>query len=243
MAENWVVVTGGTRGIGRAVSMELLKKGWGVHAIYKERDEEAKKLAVDALKINPTAPLKIHKIDVAQKEEVEKFFGNIKERVVALVNNAAIQRPPNNSHENLLEIFAANVLGPYYLMLAFDEYRREAGLNNEVGAIVSISSTSALRGPSGHAIYASSKAAFHRMSTLLAPQFAREKLLNVNMVTPGVIDAGNLSPKSIERNLAQTPSRKITTPEDTAKVAVWLIENRHLNIVGASINVDGGRIL
>ncbi|MBI2003767.1 MAG: SDR family oxidoreductase [Parcubacteria group bacterium] len=244
VAKNWAVVTGGTRGIGREISLELLKNGCGVYAVYKEREDEARKLIVDALKSNPLAPLKICRVDVSQREEVKKFFDGInEERVIALVNNAALQRPKDDSHEESLKVFAANVLGPHYLMQAFADWRHERGLTKEVGAIVNIGTTSAVRTPSGSVIYAASKAAFHRLSVMLTPKFASEYNLRVNLVVPGIIDTGLIPEERMKKYRLETPTKRITEYFETAKIVSWLIKNRELNIAGAAIAIDGGRML
>jgi len=137
-----------------------------------------------------------------------------------------------------------NFIGAYNITNAFANYIRENKFSN-IGAIIEIGSTSAWHGQTGSEIYAASKSALQRMASVQAAKFAKEKLIHLNTIVCGSIPTELLmqAPSGIEKLTNQTPTGRLTTPEEVGEIAYFLIKNRCLNIVGAEIQIDGGRIL
>lgn len=239
-----VMVSGGTRGIGRAISLDLHRHGYAVIAVYREREAEAQELLRQTAK---DPPLTIVRCDVTDPNQVRRVWKQLthdgSQEIVGLVNCAGTYQP-GDQPEGLLPVLTTNVIGPYVMTQAFGEYRRQGGFSG-MGAVVTIGSTSAWHGPTGSAIYAASKAGVQRLMQVLAMQYAREKLLHCNTIVcgPVVTELLQRSPQGVPSYEAQTPTGRLTTPEEVAAMARWLIEQRDTNLVGAEIALDGGRTL
>ncbi|MBI2631878.1 SDR family oxidoreductase [Candidatus Pacearchaeota archaeon] len=238
-----VIITGGTRGIGRAISTKLINEGYHIYAIYRNRHEEAQKFSEQFDSIN----ISLHQVDISNRDEVSDFFNKIRMssiETIALVNNAGIYHVPQKKNEE--DVFKSNVLGTHYMTNAFAEYRR-AGNFIDIGAVVNIGSTTGMHGPTGSEIYAASKSAMHRLISVQAYKFAKENILHINTIAPGPVPTELLlsvpASQGIDKMTAQTPTGRLTKPEEIAVLAYFLIKNRNLNIVGAEISIDGGRIL
>ncbi len=239
-----VIVTGGTRGIGRAISERLLKEGYSVYAGYRDNDDAAGTFKSEIAGKVLTGHLRTVRADVSDKGLVDSLFEGLEGReIIGIVNNAGIY-PRDDSVKELKRTFDTNVLGPYFMIRSFGEYRRNQELDG-IGAVVNISSTSALHGYTGNAIYAASKAALDRLSKVLAVEYAERGLLHINSVVCGPVETEmlNRAPCRTGEYVKQTPTRRLTTPQEAANAVSWLVENRNQNIVGAAITLDGGRIL
>lgn len=228
-----VIVTGGTRGIGLAISLRLNSDGFVVHALYHDLARHAWAQALTERTGVRTA-IRVHQCDVGDPEAVARFFDGLpqNEEVVALVNNAGTYGPDPEA------IWRTNVLGPSHMTAAFATYRKQ---HPGYGAVVNIGSTSANHGPTGSAAYAASKAAMHREAGILATIHAKQ--LRVNTVVCGPVDTELLRQALIEQDtyVRETPSGRLTTPDEVAAVVSWMVRSRELNLVGTEITLDGGR--
>ncbi|MFC1630100.1 SDR family NAD(P)-dependent oxidoreductase [Patescibacteria group bacterium] len=234
MEKGFVIVTGGTRGIGKAITNLLLVQGYGVVAVYKND------VGFDLRPV--VGRLIIKKCDISDEEQRKSLFeelGNLQLNIIGLVNNAGVY-PKEETQEEYLGAFATNVIAPYLLTKMLIEYRARWRLSG-FGVVVNIGSTSALTGPTGSPMYASTKAAFSRLSEIAASQFALE--LRINTVHPGAVNTGMLLrvQESAQRYISQTPTRRITEPEEIARAVLFFFENPDLNMTGGSIIIDGGR--
>lgn len=238
-----VIITGGTRGIGKAISTKLINEGYYVYIIYRNRDKDALEFSDKFDSQNH----EIHRFDISNKNEVNEFFKILNRNsleTIALVNNAGIYHFPQKENEE--DVIKTNVLGTYYMTNAFAEYRRERNFK-DIGAVVNIGSTTGMHGPTGSEIYAASKSAMHRLISVQAAKYAKENLLHINTIAPGPVPTELLlsvpASQGIDKLTTQTPAGRLTKPEEVAELAYFLIKNRKLNIVGAEISIDGGRIL
>ena len=226
-----IIVTGGIRGICEAISVRMCRDGFCVHAFYRDPKRDT-----DARELTERFPrhLWVSRHDVGDPEEVADFFAILSPEVevVALVNNARTYGSDPD------DIWRTNVLGPLHMTSAFADYRRG---RTGFGAVVNIGSTSARDGPTGSALYAASKAAMHRVAGVEAVTHAR--LLRINTVVCGPVETDMLrqTPAGLETYVRETPSGRLTTPDEVAEVVSWLIRTRELNLVGAEIVLDGGR--
>jgi 3-oxoacyl-[acyl-carrier protein] reductase len=227
--ERTVLVTGGARGIGRAIAERLAESGWHVIATYLTGLDEAKELA-------RTHDVQIRQIDLTDRAKTVDFSQRICEEfpLAALVNNAGIlEKEP--FEEMTLEAWdktmAVNVTAPLILAQAIGP-RMSAG-----GSIVNIASTDAYVGSFQGIAYSASKAALlsvtRSLANVLGPRGVR-----VNAVTPGWIDSGILTESYEAANL--TPLGRNGSPEDIAKVVAFLLSSEAAFITGASIVADGG---
>lgn len=227
--ERTVLVTGGARGIGRAIAERLAESGWHVIATYLTGLDEAKELA-------RTHDVQIRQIDLTDRAKTVDFSQQICEEfpLTAIVNNAGIlEKEP--FEEMTLEAWdktmAVNVTAPLILAQAIGP-RMSAG-----GSIVNIASTDAYVGSFQGIAYSASKAALlsvtRSLANVLGPRGVR-----VNAVTPGWVDSGILTESYEAANL--TPLGRNGSPEDIAKVVAFLLSSEAAFITGASIVADGG---
>lgn len=228
-----VIVTGGTRGIGLAISLRLNSDGFVVHALYHDLARHAWARALTERTGVRTA-IRVHQCDVGDQTRVGQFWGGLStgEEVVALINNAGTYGPDPEV------IWRTNVLGPSHMTAAFATYRKQ---HPGYGAVVNIGSTSANHGPTRSAAYAASKAAMQRAASVEAVFHAMQ--LRINTVVCGPVDTEMLrqAPAGLEMYLRETPSGRLTTLDEVAAMVSWLVHSRELNLVGAEITLDGGR--
>lgn len=238
-----IIITGGTRGIGKAITLRLLKEGLKVYALYGNRHADAQDLQKQANSQN----LEIISLDVTNQKKISQFFKKIsleKDEVIALVNNAGIFYFPEKKNEE--EVFKTNVLGTWYMTNAFADYRKDKKLTT-VGAVINSGSIAGIHGPTRSEIYAASKSALHRMAEVQAGKYAKEKLLHINTISYGPVETDLLqsiyAPDKIKNFAEQTPTGRLTQLEEVADLVYYLIKNRNFNLVGTNIVFDGGKIL
>ncbi|WP_457971743.1 SDR family NAD(P)-dependent oxidoreductase [Arthrobacter sp. D1-17] len=224
-----VLVTGGARGIGRAIAKTLAEGGWHVVATYKTGLDEAKELA-------RTHDVQIRHVDLADRAETQNFAQQICEEfpLTALVNNAGIlEKQP--FEEMTLDVWdrtlAVNVTAPLILAQAIGP-RLSPG-----GSIVNIASTDAYVGSFRGIAYSASKAALLSVTLSLANVLG-PRGVRVNAVTPGWVDSGILTEPYEAATL--TPLGRNGSPDDIAKVVAFLLSSEAAFITGASIVADGG---
>ncbi|MFJ5697230.1 SDR family NAD(P)-dependent oxidoreductase [Arthrobacter sp. NPDC093139] len=224
-----VLVTGGARGIGRAIAERLAESGWTVVATYNTGLDEAKELA-------RTHGVEIRQLDLADRSRTLDFARGIRDEfsLGALVNNAGIlEKQPfeEMSLDGWDRTFEVNVTAPLILAQAIGP-QMSAG-----GSIVNIASADAFIGSFRSIAYSASKAALlsvtRSLANVLGPRGVR-----VNAVTPGWVDSGILTESYEAANL--TPLGRNGSPVDIAKVVAFLLSDDASFINGASIVADGG---
>lgn len=227
--ERTVLVSGGARGIGRAITERLAEGGWNVIATYLTGVDEAKELA-------RTHEVQMHQVDLADRAKTVEFAHRICDEfpLTALVNNAGIlekQRFEEMTLEAWDRTMEVNVTAPLILAQAIGP-RLPLG-----GSIVNIASTDAYVGSFRGIGYSASKAALLSVTRSLANVFG-PRGVRVNAVTPGWIDSGILTESYEAATL--TPLGRNGSPEDIAKVVAFLLSSEAAFITGASIVADGG---
>ena len=234
------LVTGGTRGIGAAISMALKDAGYTVAASYGGNDEAAAKFK-EATGIN------VYKWDVgdfdACVEGVKKVEADLGP-IDVLVNNAGITRDTTLHKMDAgkwADVIRTNLDSAYNLTRSVIEGMRERGF----GRIVNISSINGLKGQLGQSNYAAAKAGLIGFTKSVAQENAR-KGVTANVVAPGYIgtDMVRAVPeKVLEQIVAQIPVGRLGEPEEVAKCVLFLAADDAGFITGSTISVNGGQYM
>ena len=243
--EKIALVTGSSRGIGRAIARELAREGWKVCINYRVRRDCAESLLEEISAFGGEAM--IYGADVSRREEVNAMVAAVKEKwgeVSLLVNNAGVAGQAlfqDVTDELWHRYFSVNVDGAFHAIQAV----LPPMLREHAGCIINISSMWGLRGASCEVTYSCTKAALIAMSRSLALELAPTNI-RVNCIAPGVIKTDMLDalPDEVLPQLAEeTPLRRLGTPEDIAHLAVFLASDKSSFITGQVITADGGFIV
>lgn len=236
------IITGASRGIGRAIALAMAKEGADVVVNYASNDAAAAEVA-DLIRATGQRAL-LCKADVADPEAAENLvkaaqteFG----RVDILVNNAGINRDNlvvKMKDEDWDAVLSVNLKG------AFNCARAAARvmIKNQYGRIINISSVVGLSGNPGQANYAAAKAGLLGLTKALAKELCSRNI-TVNAVAPGFINTemtAALPEKIMEKLLSQIPMKRFGEPEDVAGLAVFLATDTAKYITGQTIAADGG---
>lgn len=236
------VVTGGSRGIGRAVCLELAKGGANVVLCYAGNESAAAE-TVSACEALGAKALSV-KCDVADSAQVKKLMDEaIKAfgRIDILVNNAGITRDGllmMMKEEDFDAVLSANLKGTFLCMKSVSRTM----MKQRYGRIVNLSSVVGLRGNAGQVNYAASKAGVIGMTKSLAKELA-SRGVTVNAVAPGFIDTDMTAamPEAAKTaTLASIPMQRLGAPEDIAKAVAFLASDDAAYITGQVLAVDGG---
>jgi len=237
--ERVAIVTGGSKGIGQAISIELAKVGYYIVINYKSDDAAASE-TLNMIK-NIGADAEIIKFDVSNVNETKNAINNITSRlnnIEVLVNNAGITADglfvmmPEHDWDSVISTTLKgfyNITKPVLEMM----------IQRKQGSIVSISSVSALIGHRGQANYSAAKAGLIGTSRAIASEVARLGI-RVNVIAPGIIKTEMI--KDIPRNIIKEmiPMARAGQPEEIAKVVRFLCSEDSSYITGQVISVNGG---
>jgi 3-oxoacyl-[acyl-carrier protein] reductase len=236
------VVTGGSRGIGRAIAMGLAEAGADVVLTYKSNRAEADKVVSEIEKLGRRAlalPM-----DVTDRKSVEaaaedaRGFGAIS----ILINNAGINKPTDFdqvSDSDWDEIVGTNLKGPFVAAQVFLPLLKDSG----GGSIVNISSVSGQYGGPRTAHYAASKAGLISLAQVIA-RFGAQYNVRSNTIAAGLIAsdmaAAGMAAASVQKAAEAIVLKRLGTPQEVADAAVFLASGASSYITAQTINVNGG---
>jgi len=247
LAGRVALVTGGSRGLGRAASLALARAGADVAVNYVRDAKAAREVASQCEEHGVRAvPLKA---DVASSAEVKRLFAGVAEnlgRLDILVANAGIWKGAaieKMTDSQLAETLDLNVRGVFYCCREAVPLMRKAG----GGRIILVASTAGQRGEAFHSHYAASKGAVISLTKSLASELAADRIL-VNCVAPGWFDTDmsrpSLSkPEVGEQIVATIPLGRVGRPEEFAGAVLFLASELSTFVTGEILNVNGGAVL
>ncbi len=236
------LVTGGARGIGRAVCARLAQEKINVVINYAGNDAAAEETA--ALCRTFGVETKLVKADVSDPEDCKRLFQEAMElngRLDILVNNAGIVKDNitlRMKDEDFARVIDVNMTGTFYCM----KQASRIMLKQKCGRIINISSVVGLRGNPGQINYAASKAGVIGMTKTMAKEFAA-KNITVNAVAPGFIETDILSSMTEKARSEMTkpiPAGRLGQPADVAEAAAFFARPEAAYITGQVLCVDGG---
>ncbi len=239
-----IIVTGGTKGIGKAIALAFAQHGARVAVIHAADDHAAAGMRAELETVAPH--FLVLKGDVALREAVDRMIGEVLQewqRVDILVNNAGIVRDKMlmfQSMEDWDRVLDVNLKGTYLCSKAVIKPM----VANRCGRIINIVSPSGITGRAGQTNYAASKGAVIAFTKSLAREVARIGI-GVNCVCPGVIATPmteKLEPDNLEALRGMIPMGRLGTPQEVADAVLFLASDLATYITGQVLVVDGGLI-
>lgn len=241
-----VIITGGSRGIGRAVAQRFVVEEPNIIIVHYDRDESAADETLGML-AERGVQAEAHKVDVSSHKDVAALFQDILSRyqkIDVLVNNAGITRDTllmRMSEEQWDTVIRVNLKSVFNCTQAVIR----SMVKNKRGCIVNISSVVGLIGNAGQANYAASKAGIVGFTKTVAREVA-QRGITVNAVAPGFIDTemtADLPDKVKKAFMEQIPLGRAGRPEDVAEAVYWLCSDAASYITGQTIHVNGGMFM
>ena len=241
MSRKWVLVTGGSRGIGRAL-VQALANDWNVVFTCRRIGEES--LAVIEACAGLPGRVEACACDGGNELQTDDLASRLLERLGAphaVIHNAGIALDGLHIHQstaNWQQTLDTNLSAVFY----WNRRLLPAMMLSGDGALVLMSSVTAIKGNSGQTAYAATKAAMMGICRSLAPELGRFGL-RVNCLAPGLIESdmtGAMPAAKLEAMRRQVPLRRLGTPEEVARVAAFLIGDDSRYMTGQTLVLDGG---
>ena len=236
-----VLITGASRGIGRAAALRFIKEGWNVAAQYRTGEEEARRLEHQARQLGGN--LLAFPADVADRQQVQQLVDEAQRafgRIDALVNNAGISQSTkieNYDPADFSKIIDLNIKAIFHAIQPAVAIMREQG----GGVILSTSSMVSISGQPSGVGYPASKFAVNGLTLSLARELGPSNI-RVNAVAPGVTRTdmvAALPDAMIQPLIATIPLRRIGEPEDIANAFLFLASDMASYVTGEILSVDG----
>ena len=236
-----VLVTGGSRGIGKAISITL-GKNYHIVVGYVNSEEKAAEVVSEIIENGGSA--NNIEIDISSKKSVDKAFTTIEETygsVDILINNAGITKDnilPRMKEDEWTDVIQTNLTGSFYTA----QRATKQMMKNKWGRIVFISSVVGISGNQGQANYAASKAGLIGLAKSISKELGSRNITS-NVVAPGYIETDMtsfLDDENKENIIEQLSIKRIGKPEDISKVVAFLCDDESEYITGQVIPVDGG---
>lgn len=234
------LVTGGTRGIGRAISIQLKEAGYSVVAVYNSDEESAQAFTKETGIPSYQLDVGDYKSCVSGVETIVKKYGPID----ILVNNAGITRDTvlqKMEYEQWFDVIQTNLTSCFNMCRQVIASMRERGF----GRIINISSINGQKGQFGQTNYSAAKAGILGFTKALAQENAT-KGITVNAIAPGYIltDMVKKVPEPIlDKITSQIPLGRLGKPEEVADAVVFLASDRAAFITGTTLTMNGGQYL
>ena len=236
------IITGGVRGIGKAIAREFCENGADGLLCYRSNDEQARKTAEELAGFGTR--IELLKGDVADPETAKAAVAKAKEcfgRVDILVNNAGITRDKllmRMSDTDFTDVISANLNGSFYFLSA----AAKVMIKQKSGRIINLSSVAGVKGNPGQVNYSASKAGVVGMTMSAAKELGRRGI-TVNAIAPGFIDTDMTAVMTDDQKAKAAEAISLGRtgkPEDVAKTALFLASDGASYITGQTICVDGG---
>jgi 3-oxoacyl-[acyl-carrier protein] reductase len=243
LTDQTAVVTGGTRGIGAAISRAMLAAGARVLATYHTGTEQAQRFAARCeQELGAADRLSLHSFDVADSEAVARFFGELSSGgLEILVNNSGTRQDALlglMSQQAWERVLAVNLTGAFNMC----KLAVRAMMPARYGRIVSITSPSGRLGFAGQSNYAAAKSGLVALTRSLAREVARRGI-TVNCVCPGFVLTDlikDLPQEKLDAFKADVPMGRFGEPDEVAAAVLFLASRQASYITGAVLDVTGG---
>jgi len=247
LGEKKALITGGSRGIGRATALLFARAGCDVAISFQKQKEAAEKVREKIEKIG--SECLVFQVDISQKKDVNFMIEELIKkwaRIDILVNNAGIWtygEMGSMSEEVWAETMKINLDGVFFTCNVVVPFMKK----EKRGWIINVSSTAAIRGESFHSHYAASKGAVVSLTKSLASELAPYNI-RVNCVAPGWVETDMCSEvfknPDFRREVQESiPLKRIPTPDDIAGPILFLASDLAQHITGEVLNVNGGSVL
>jgi acetoacetyl-CoA reductase len=232
------VVTGGTRGIGEAISLGLKEAGYKVAAVYAGNDEKAKEFS-------ERTGIAVFKWDVSSFDACKEGLAKVEAElgpVEIVVNNAGITRDGvlhRMTFEQWNDVIATNLTSCFNMARNVIDGMRERGF----GRIVNIGSVNGQAGQYGQVNYAAAKSGIHGFTKALAQEGAA-KGITVNAIAPGYIDTDMVRavpPNVLEKIVAKVPVGRLGKASEIARGVLFLVADEGGFVTGSTLSINGGQ--
>ena len=240
--EQIILITGATRGIGKAIAETFLEAGGTVVGVYSGNKAAAAKFAVDNERF--ASQFSLHQCDISIENDVVALFTELQSkysRLDILINNAGIRKDAVLAlmdSEKWQKVIDVNLTGTFLMSKQAVLFM----MQNKYGRIINITSPVARLGFSGQANYAASKAGQIAMTKTLAKEVAKKKI-TVNCVSPGFIATDfidDLPKEQLAEYKKLVPMRRFGTVHDVSNAVIFLAGKASGYITGATLEVTGG---
>lgn len=236
------LISGGNRGIGKAIALEFAKNGANIAIIYGGNKDKADETAAELESLGVTA--KAYQCNVASFEGTKAVVASILEdfgKVDILVNNAGVTKDGlllTMSEDNFDQVLNINLKGAFNLI----KHLYSPMMKQRSGRIINMASISGMMGNAGQANYSSAKAGLIGLTKTVAKELAGRNV-TCNAIAPGFIETDMtdaLNDKVKEAALTMIPLKRMGKPGEIAKLAVFLASDNSSYITGEVIKIDGG---
>ncbi len=240
-----ILITGGTRGIGKAAAVRLAGEGANVAIVYVSNEDRAKETVAEIQSGGGNAVA--IRGDVANRDDVQRYVDETRKTfgpIDMLVHSAGIsivEHATDVTWETWRKTIDVNLHGTFHAVYAV----KDEMIARNFGRIVLLSSIAALRERENQVHYPASKAAVIAMTRCLAQAWAKHNI-RINGICPGLIDtdmAYTLSPETHQHIVANTPMGRLGQPEEIANLIRFLVSEESSFMTGQTVVASGGRVM